>query len=110
MKLNSLQPLRELKELTPLSQVQSLQKFTIDKSFVNEIDFCLYSANIGLYTMRILRDEITVRNREAKLSMLMQEMGRLNNLLSKRESHSDTQSDLKAFYKRVGLKPKHTEI
>ena len=114
MKLNSLQALRELKSVGSVRNIKPLtyKRVTIDKSRLSEIDLISYSSSLCLVSMRILRNEIKVKNREGTLKAVMQEVSKLNSLLSKDDYylHSDyTQKDTKKFFKEVGLKPKHLE-
>ncbi len=114
MKLNSLQTLRELKSVGSLPSIKPMmyKRVTIDKSYLSSIELILYSTNLCLFSTRILRNEIHVKNREATLSAVIQEVSKLYNLLSKDDfyMHSDyTKKDTKKFFKSVGLKPKHIE-
>lgn len=112
MKLNNLQSLRELQSVgsVPTIKPLSYRRVWIDKNFMNEIDLLLYSSNLLLFSARILRYEINVKNRERTLNATMQEVSKLNRLLSKDDYylHSDyRKKDTKKFFKDVGLKPKH---
>lgn len=104
--------MRELKKLTPLSQVQPLQrtKITIDKSFVSEIELLSYSSSLCLFSMRLLYYEIQVKNRDATLQRVNNEILKLSNLLFKPNYHlhsNYTHKETKEFFKSVGLTPKH---
>lgn len=112
MKLNSLQTLRELKSVGSLPSIKPMmyKRVTIDKSFMSEIDLLSYSSSLCLFSMRILRDEIKVRNRDATLYAVGNEILKLSSILSKDDYylHNErTHKDTKEFFKRVGLKPKH---
>ena len=114
MKLNSLQALRELKSVGSVRNIKPLtyKRVTIDKSRLSEIDLISYSSSLCLFSMRILRNEIKVKNREGTLKAVMQEVSKLSRLLHRNDYylHSDyTQKDTKKFFKEVGLKPKHLE-
>lgn len=114
MKLNSLQTLRELKSVGSVSTIKPMiyKRLTIDKSRLSEIDLILYSTNLCLFSARILRDEIQVKNREGTLNAVSKEILKLNSILSKKDYylHSDfTKQETKKIYKEIGLKPKHIE-
>ena len=111
MKLIEIQLLKDLNTLPSLKPLQSA-RITIDRSHLNEIELILYSTNLCLFSMRILRNEIQVSNRTNVLNVVMNEAGKLYNLLSKQNilQHSNyTKKDTKTFFKSVGLKPKHLE-
>lgn len=105
----TIEPLKELQSLQcikPLSKEPPERRETP----LNEIELISYSTKICLYSMRILRNEITVRNREAKLQALMREVTKMHSLLSQRDFylHSTyTKSSTKKFFKQVGLRPPH---
>ena len=58
--------------------------------------------------MRILRDEITVKNRAEILAMTMAEIKKLSTMLSK-NNYEETIShkEAKETFKQIGLKPRH---
>lgn len=112
MKLNSLGRLRELESIGSIQSIKPMiyKRVTIDKSRLSEVELILYSTNLCLFSARILRDEIQVKNREGTLNAVTQEILKLYTLLSKEDfyMHSDyTKKDTKKFFKSVGLKPKH---
>lgn len=107
-----LQSLSKLKQLQPIQSIKQLsfKRLEAKETPLNEIELILYSTNLCLYSMRILRNEITVRNREAKLQALMREAAKMHSLLSQRDFylHSTyTKSNTKKFFKQVGLRPHH---
>ncbi len=112
MKLNSLQSLRGLEEIRSLPNIKPLtyKRVTIDKNFMSAIDLILYSTNLCLFSARILRDEIKVKNRRETLHRVNNELLQLNSLLNKDDYylHNErTHKDAKRFFKNVGLKQKH---
>lgn len=107
-----MKPLTCLTSLKPLQPIKPLQKErkTAKETPLSEIELISYSVDICYYSMRILRNEITVQNREAKLNALMQEVIKTGTLLQRDDYylHSNyTKEDTKKFFKQVGLKPEH---
>jgi uncharacterized protein YoxC len=107
-----MQPLTPLKGLQNLQAIKPLQKERPHTKGVilNEIEVILYSTNLCLYCMRILRDEITVKDRERKLKQLAHEISNLSSLISQKDfyHHSTyTKQNTKSFFKSVGLRPHH---
>lgn len=107
-----LQSLSELKRLQPLPSITPLHFERSERKAqpISEIELISYSSNLCLYSMRILRGEISVRNREAKLSALMREVSKIDSLLSKDDYYlhgTYTKNDTKKFFKQVGLRPEH---
>jgi hypothetical protein len=107
-----MKPLRALKQLQPLQPIKALQKErqTPKETPLSEIELISYSVNICYYSMRILRNEITVQNREAKLNALMQEVIKTGTLLQRDDYYlhgTYTKENTKKFFKQVGLKPEH---
>lgn len=104
MKLTKLESLKQLQRLSPL---YVKEKLIIP---INEIELISYSTNLCLFSMRILRNEITVNNRSETLDNVMKEIVQLNGILTKGYSIEDskyTKNNIKSFFKSVGLKPKH---
>lgn len=115
MKLNSLQALTGIKQLKALPSIKRMTyaRVKANRGVLNEIEVILYSSNICLYAMRILRGEIHVKNREAVLNRTMAEIAKLESLLSKKDFYqysTYTEGTTKEFYKSVGLKPEHVAI
>lgn len=109
MSLTNLPSLKSLDNLQGLKPLQK-SKISTNKKYLNELELILYSTNLCYYSTRILRNEIEVKNRNEVLNIVTDEVGKLYNLLSKKDFllHSNyTQEDTKAFFKKVGLKPKH---
>lgn len=107
-----MKPLQALKQLQPLQPIKALQKErqTPKETPLSEIELISYSVNICYYSMRILRNEITVQNREAKLNALMQEVIKTGTLLQRDDfyHHSTyTKQNTKSFFKSVGLRRHH---
>lgn len=114
MKLNSLQSLRPLADVGAVPRLGTLQntRVSINKSLLSEIDIISYSTNLCLFSMRILRDEIQVPNRDEILKKVTNEVLELYKLLSKKDYMMEsnyTKKDTKKFFKSVGLKPKHIQ-
>lgn len=115
MKLNSLQSLRELKELKSIPSLKSLSatRAISTKGKLSESELLLHSANVCLFSMRLLRNEIFIDNRDKVLAMAMQEAKNINTLLSKNNYYEEstiTHKEAKATFKRLGLKPRHITI
>lgn len=110
MRLNSLQSLKELKQLRSVPTLKPLiiKKIFIDKSNLSQIELISHSSSLCLFAMRILRDEITVKNRAEILAMTMAEIMKLSSMLSK-NNYEETIShkEAKETFKQIGLKPKH---
>lgn len=109
MKLNSLRAIKNFDTLQGLKPLQ-YTKVSINKSLLSEMELILYSTNLCLFSSRILRNEIKVKNRNEVLNIVTNEVGKLYNLLTKKDFllHSNyTKKDTREFFKKVGLKPKH---
>jgi len=112
MKLNSLQSLRELNELKgvpPLTPLFTTRVIFV-KNKLSEIELLNHSSSLCLFAMRVIRDEIFVKNRENVLNMAMKEVKTLNTLLSKDNYYEEatiTHKAVKETFKRLGLKPRH---
>ena len=110
MRLNSLQSLGALKQIKGVPQLKPLIRtvVTIDKSNLSQIELISHSSSLCLYAMRILRYEISVKNRAEILAMTMAEIKKLSTMLSK-NNYEETIShkEAKETFKQIGLKPKH---
>lgn len=111
MKLNSLQSLRALKQIKGIPQIKPLIKttVTIDKSNLSQIELISHSSSLCLYAMRILRDEIKVKNKAEISAMALKEIKKLNTILSKDNYYEETISrkEAKETFKRIGIKSRH---
>ena len=110
MRLNSLQSLGALKQIKGIPQLKPLIRtiVTIDKSNLSQIELISHSSSLCLYAMRILRDEITVKNRAEILAMTMAEIRRMHTMMHvNNNEESITCKDAKQTFKRLGIKPKH---
>lgn len=106
MNITNLKPLKNLQELKPLQET----KISISKNLLNELDIILYCTNLCYYSSQILRNEIQVKNRNEVLNMVTNEVIKLYNIISKKDTLDNciyTKKDTKDFFKKVGLKPKH---
>lgn len=109
MRLNSLQSLGALKQIKGIPQLKPLIK-TIDKSNLSQIELISHSSSLCLYAMRILRDEIIVKNRATILAMTISEIKKLDTMLSNNNPEETiTHKQAKETFKQIGLKPKHIE-
>lgn len=110
MRLNSLQSLKELKQLRSVPTLKPLiiKKIFIDKSNLSQIELISHSSSLCLYAMRILHYEINVPNRDSILAMTLNEIRKLNTMLSK-NNYEETIShkEAKETFKQIGLKPRH---
>ncbi len=114
MKLNSLQAIRELKSVGSLPSIKPMiyKRVTIDKSRFSAIELLNHSSSMCLFAMRLLHDEIKVTNKTQSLQIAMNEILKLNSIISKDDYYlmSDyTKKDTKKSYKEIGLKAKHLE-
>ena len=108
MKLNKLQAIKGLDSLVGITAIRDIQ----NKTLLNNIELIFYSTKLCLFSMRIIRGEIEVSNRNEVLVMLNSEIQKLTHLISTDntlENSEYTHKDTKAFFKKVGLKPKHIE-
>lgn len=102
MRLNSLGTLRGLKEISNLDPKQKPIK-----KYFSSIDILCYSVNLCYLSTKIIRGEISVKNKYATLDAMMQE--------TKRTLHPDfiyegyTEAVAKKFYKSIGINKKHLE-
>ena len=113
MRLNSLQSLKELKQLRSVPTLKPLiiKKIFIDKSNLSQIELISHSSSLCLYAMRILRDEITVKNRAEILAMTLKEIKKLGTMLSKNNyEETITHKEAKETFKQIGLKPRHINL
>lgn len=110
MRLNSLQSLGALKQIKGVPQLKPLIRtvVTIDKSNLSQIELISHSSSLCLYAMRILHYEINVPNRDSILAMTLNEIRKLNTILSKNDNEETlTHKEAKETFKRIGLKPRH---
>ena len=106
MRLTNLQSLKSLDHLPRLKPI----KKSNNNDLLNKIELIEYSTTLCLFSTRILRNEIQVENRKEVLDIVYDEVGKLYNLLSKKDFflHSNyTKKDTREFFEKVGLKPKH---
>ena len=103
MKLKQLQTLPILSEIKPL-QTQNQKK----AEYLSTIEFLLYTADLCLFSTLLLRNEITIKNKDFILANITNEIKVLDNIL--KEDNLSKQISIKHkkdFLKKVGLKPKH---
>ncbi|MFA7500822.1 MAG: hypothetical protein WCY85_07410 [Sulfurimonas sp.] len=109
MKLNNLQ---ELNSLKPIQRLRPLKQTPTSENIkhIRLSELLLYSSNLCLFSMRILRDEIQVPERAVTLNVVASEISKIRKLLSSNDMMIEnyyTKKDTKNFFKKVGLKPKH---
>lgn len=113
MKLNSLQTLRGLKSIGSLPSIKPMiyKRVTIDKSRLSDIALLNHSSSLCLFTMRLLHDEIKVKDKGQSLQVALNEISKLTSIISKDDyyMHDYTNKDTKKIYKEIGLKAKHLE-
>lgn len=112
MKLNKLQSPRTLSNLETLPSIKPIKykPTKADKSKMSEIELILYSTNLCLFSMRILRNEISVKNRDAKLQRAINEVKKLSAAINDDAAFYNqnyTHQERREFFKSVGLKPEH---
>lgn len=110
---NTLHRLKSLKELQPLQCIKQLPKELLKPKksrLLNQVEFFVYTANLCLYSSRILKGEIQINNSDEILGKLINEVMRASKLLDSKDFYFDnsyTKKKTKEFYKKIGLKPKH---
>lgn len=112
MKLNKLQSPRTLLSLESLPSINPIiyKPTKADKSRLSEIELILYSTNLCLFSMRILRGEISVKNRDAKLQRAMNEVKKISTVIHDDAAfynQSYTHQERREFFKSVGLRAEH---
>ena len=95
-------PLKQLHRLKGL-----VKKEAVDKE-LSQIALLNHATSVGLYAMRVLHYEISVKNRAEILAMTMAEIRRMHTMMHvNNNEESITCKDAKATFKRLGIKPKH---
>lgn len=97
----------------PLKQLHRLRglaiKEAVDKE-LSQIALLNHATSVGLYAMRVLHYEISVKNRAEILAMTMAEIRRMHTMMHVNNNEdSITCKDAKETFKRLGIKPKHLE-
>ena len=105
MKLNNLKSIKQLQE------IQSINKTKVSKGkYLSELEMILYCTNITYYSMRILRNEIKVNNRDKILSDVTKEINRIYSILLKDDFYSIenvmTKKEQKESFKKFGITAK----
>lgn len=105
----NLTKLQSLKSLNNISKLNSLQQnnVLINKRYLDKLELVLYSTNLCLFSTRILRKDIKVKNRSEVLNIVNDEVRKLYNLLSKKDFllySNYTKRDIREFSKKIGLK------
>ena len=95
----------------PLKQLHRLRglaiKEAVDKE-LSQIALLNHATSVGLYAMRVLHYEISVKNRAEILAMTMAEIRRMHTMMHVNNNEdSITCKDAKETFKRLGIKPKH---
>ena len=95
-------PLKQLNRLKGL-----VKKEAVDKE-LSQIALLNHATSVGLYAMRVLHYEISVKNRAEILAMTMAEIRRMHTMMHvNNNEESITCKDAKQTFKRLGIKPKH---
>ncbi len=95
-------PLKQLHRLKGL-----VKKEAVDKE-LSQIALLNHATSVGLYAMRVLHYEISVKNRAEILAMTMAEIRRMHTMMHvNNNEESITCKDAKETFKRLGIKPKH---
>ena len=95
-------PLKQLHRLKGL-----VKKEAVDKE-LSQIALLNHATSVGLYAMRVLHYEISVKNRAEILAMTMAEIRRMHTMMHVNNNEdSITCKDAKETFKRLGIKPKH---
>ena len=105
MKLNNLKAIKQLQQLKPLHK----EKISRGK-YLNEIEMISYGSNLAYYSMRILRNEIQVNNRDKILNDVTKEIIRVTAILSNDDfyilENGMTKKQHKENFKRFGITAK----
>ena len=97
-------PLKQLHRLKGL-----VKKEAVDKE-LSQIALLNHATSVGLYAMRVLHYEISVKNRAEILAMTMAEIRRMHTMMHVNNNEdSITCKDAKETFTRLGIKPKHLE-
>ena len=95
-------PLKQLHRLKGL-----VKKEAVDKE-LSQIALLNHATSVGLYAMRVLHYEISVKNRAEILAMTMAEIRRMHTMMHvNNNEESITCKDAKQTFKRLGIKSKH---
>ena len=95
-------PLKQLHRLKGL-----VKKEAVDKE-LSQIALLNHATSVGLYAMRVLHYEISVKNRAEILAMTMAEIRRMHTMMHVNNNEdSITCKDAKETFKRLGIKSKH---
>lgn len=101
--------LKELQTLPILSEIQPLQTQKQKKAeYLSSIEFLLYTADLCLFSTRLIRNEINIKNKDFILANITNEIKVLDNILQ--EDNLDQQISIKHktdFFKKVKLKDKY---
>ncbi|WP_320035463.1 hypothetical protein [Halarcobacter sp.] len=101
--------IQQLKRLKPLNRLETNPRGR-KSEYINQVELLNYSSSLCLFCARLLRNEISIPNKEFNLSLVGNEIIKLNKLFSEDDyySYSEyTKKNTKEFFKKVGLKPKH---
>ena len=109
MKLINIKPLpTRIKALKPLTKEKVKRG-----NYLSNMEMILYSTNLCYYSMRILRNEIVVDNREMILNSIMKETIRMSKILNTKDWYNIdtvlTQKEVKENFKRFGITKKSLE-
>lgn len=109
MKLINIKPLpTRIKALKPLTKEKVKRG-----NYLSNMEMILYSTNLCYYSMRILRNEIIVDNREMILNSIMKETIRMSKILNTKDWYNIdtvlTQKEVKENFKRFGITKKSLE-
>ncbi len=109
MKLINIKPLpTRIKALKPLTKEKVKRG-----NYLSNMEMILYSTNLCYYSMRILRNEIIVNDREMILNSIMKETIRMSKILNTKDWYNIdtvlTQKEVKENFKRFGITKKSLE-
>ena len=109
MKLINIKPLpTRIKALKPLTKEKVKRG-----NYLSNMEMILYSTNLCYYSMRILRNEIIVNDREMILNSIMKETIRMSKILNTKDWYNIdtvlTQKEVNENFKRFGITKKSLE-
>ena len=98
----------KFKPLKQLHRIKGMVKQEAVDKELSQIALLNHATSVGLYAMRVLHYEISVKNRAEILAMTMAEIRRMHTMMHvNNNEESITCKDAKQTFKRLGIKPKH---
>ncbi|MCT7480958.1 hypothetical protein [Aliarcobacter cryaerophilus] len=103
MKFDKLAKLETIKNIQPLDTIKPKQKVNL----LNECYLLNYTATILLYQVKILRNEIVIKDRTILKAIENEALKVARSLINDNVQELEyTKKDINSFYKEVGIKEK----